>query len=87
MLVVGVAVLRARVLAGWRRWTPLACGLVLPLALVAAAAGGRAAMGWVFLPGTAATFAALAVAAATVRPAHRRGAIRQSSPLSASVTT
>jgi hypothetical protein len=70
MLVVGVAALRARVLAGWRRWAPLACGLVLPLSLVAAAGGGHAAMGWVFLPGTALAFSALAVAAATARPAH-----------------
>lgn len=65
MLAVGVAVLRAGVWRGWRRRTPLACGLVLPLAIAAAAVGGRVAMGWVFCPGTTLAFAALGVAVAT----------------------
>lgn len=69
MLAVGAAVLRAGVLTGWRRWAPLACGTVVPLMLAAAAIGGRAAMGWVFCPGTALAFGALGLAVATARPA------------------
>jgi hypothetical protein len=62
MLVVGVAVLRARVWTGWRRWTPLACGLALPAAFAAMAVGGRAAMIAAFATATAAAFLALGVA-------------------------
>jgi hypothetical protein len=40
MVAVFAAVWRARVWTGWRRWAPLACGLVLPLALAASAAAG-----------------------------------------------
>jgi hypothetical protein len=65
MLVVFVAVWRARVWTGWRRWVPLACGLVLPTMLAAAAVGGRSAMGFVFCPGTAASFLALGLAVFT----------------------
>jgi hypothetical protein len=34
MIVVGIAVIRARVLSGWRRYVPLAVGLWLPLMAV-----------------------------------------------------
>ncbi|MDF1505558.1 hypothetical protein [Roseisolibacter sp. H3M3-2] len=65
MLVVGVAVLRAGVWRGWRRWTPLACGLCFPLMAAGAGLFGRAAMGAVFGPATALAFGALAVALLT----------------------
>ena len=64
MLVVFAAVWRARVWTGWRRWTPLACGLVLPLTLAAAAAR-LANPGLVFGLGTAASFLALGLAVCT----------------------
>ncbi len=69
MLVVAVAVWRAKVWTGWRRWAPLACGLVVPTMLVAAQFGGRTAMGAVFCPGTFAAFLALGLAVWTARPA------------------
>ena len=65
MLVVGVAALRAGVWCGWRRWTPLACGLAFPLMAAGAALFGREAMGAVFGPATALAFGALAVALLT----------------------
>jgi hypothetical protein len=65
MLVVFAAVWRARVWTGWRRWTPLACGLVVPVMIAAAAIGGRTAMGFVFCPGTAVAFFALGLAVLT----------------------
>jgi hypothetical protein len=68
MLAVFAAVWRARVWTGWRRWTPLACGLVVPAMMAAAAVGGRAAMGAVFCPGTAAAFFALGLAVLTAPP-------------------
>jgi hypothetical protein len=71
MLVVFAAVWRARVWTGWRRWTPLACGLILPVMTAAAAVGGRAAMGFVFCPGTAAAFLALGLAVYTAPPSGR----------------
>jgi hypothetical protein len=70
MLVVGVAVLRAGVWRGWRRWTPLACGFVIPLMAIATAIGGRAAMGAAFAPATALAFGALAVALLTAPASH-----------------
>jgi hypothetical protein len=60
MLVVGVAVVVARVLPGWRRVTPLLCGLVLPLSFVTAVLAGDFALRVVFAVGTAVTFALLA---------------------------
>ena len=72
MLVVGVAVLRAGVWRGWRRWAPLACGLVLPLSFGPAAIWGHAAMGAAFCPGTALAFGALGLALATTRQADAR---------------
>jgi hypothetical protein len=65
MLVVFAAVWRAGVWTGWRRWTPLACGLVLPAMFAAVAVAGRGAMGFVFPPGTAAAFFALGLAVFT----------------------
>jgi hypothetical protein len=65
MLVVGVAALRAGVWRGWRRWTPLACGLAFPLMAAGAGLFGREAMGAVFGPATALAFGALAVALIT----------------------
>ena len=59
MLMVGTAVLVARVVPGWQRVTPLLCGLVLPLFFVAVMVGdeffGRLAFG----VGTAVAFALL----------------------------
>ena len=60
MLVVGIAVLVARVLPGWQRVAPLLCGLVLPLSFVAAALAGDLALRVVFAVGTAVAFALLA---------------------------
>ena len=44
MIVVGVAVIRARVLSGWRRYVPLAVGLWLPLSALAAVVIGYDSM-------------------------------------------
>jgi len=65
MLVAGVAVLRARVWTGWRRWTPLACGIALPASFLAMAVGGPRAMVPAFAIFTAAAFCALGVAVVT----------------------
>jgi hypothetical protein len=43
MIVVGIFALVARVLDGWRRWTPFACGLALPILVVAGVAFGQRA--------------------------------------------
>jgi hypothetical protein len=67
MLVVFAAVWRAGVWTGWRRWTPLACGLALPLTF-AAAGSGVAPPGLVFSVATAASFLALGLAVCTMRP-------------------
>jgi len=67
MLAVFAAVWRAGVWTGWRRWTPLACGLALPLTFAAAAAGVPYP-GAVFAVGTAAAFLALGLAVYTARP-------------------
>ena len=66
MLGAFAAVWRARVWDGWRRWTPLACGLALPLTF-AAAATRLAPPNAVFSVGTAASFLALGLAVATSR--------------------
>lgn len=65
------AVWRARVWDGWRRWTPLACGLALPLTF-AVAASGLATPNAVFCVGTASAFLALGLAVLTSRPEMRR---------------
>jgi hypothetical protein len=67
MLVIFAAVWRARVWTGWRRWTPLACGLVLPL-MFAAAAAGVPNPRVVFGVGTAMSFFALGLAVRTAPP-------------------
>lgn len=41
MLVVGGFAIAARVLRGWRRWTPLLCGLALPILLVTTGVAGQ----------------------------------------------
>jgi hypothetical protein len=41
MLVVGIAVIRAKVLTGWRRYVPLAVGLWFPLTMLGVALVGR----------------------------------------------
>ena len=63
MVVVGIAVLVARVLPIRQRVTPLLCGLVLPLSFLSAAIAGDYALRVVFAVGTAATFALLGLAA------------------------
>jgi hypothetical protein len=77
MLVVGAAVLRAGVWTGWRRWTPLACGLVVPAMFAASALGGPAAMGAVFGIGTAVAFFSLGLALFTFRGASHQKEPRQ----------
>ena len=69
MLVVFATVWRARVWTDWRRWTPLACGLALPL-MFAAAAAGLPSPATVFAVGTAASFFALGLAVCTARPSE-----------------
>lgn len=44
MLIVGIAVLRAKRLSGWTRFAPLACGLAVPLLMVVGMMGGEQAM-------------------------------------------
>jgi hypothetical protein len=67
MLVVFGAVWRAGVWTGWRRWTPLACGLALPL-MFAATAARISSPTIVFAVATAASFLALGLAVCTARP-------------------
>ena len=69
MLVVFAAVWRAGVWTGWRRWTPLACGLALPLMFAAAAAKVPSPTA-VFAVATAASFLALGLAVCTARPSR-----------------
>lgn len=64
MLVVGAFTLRARVLTGWRRWTPLLCGLALPLLF---AVGGTIGEHTAILFFGLYTFAAWALLGAAVR--------------------
>jgi hypothetical protein len=74
MLVVFAAVWRAGVWTGWRRWTPLACGLALPLMFAAAAAAAQVAPpGAVFAAATAVSFLALGLAVSTSRPSEPTG--------------
>ena len=72
MLVVFAAVWRAGVWTGWRRWTPLACGLALPLTFAAAAAKVPNP-GVVFSVGTAVSFLALGLAVCTARASEPAG--------------
>ncbi len=64
MLVVGIAVLKAKRLSGWTRFAPLACGLAIPLLIMAALIGGREGI-IVFGPYTWPTFTLLGYAVRT----------------------
>ena len=66
MLGVFAAVKRAGVWGGWRRWTPLACGLALPLTLLAVVAKVPSP-NLVFCAATASSFFALGLAVSTTR--------------------
>jgi hypothetical protein len=71
MLLVGITTAVAGVWAGWRRWVPLACGLVVPVSgLVAQIAPGRNA--WVFAAWTAVTWSLLGYAVRTGGGTSRR---------------
>jgi hypothetical protein len=72
MIVVGIAVARAGVLRGWRRFTPVFCGAPLPLSIIIAAVAGRTAMGLVFGVMTTLAWGALGSALITSdgAPAH-----------------
>jgi hypothetical protein len=48
MLVVGTATARARVLPGWRRFTPLLCGLALPALVLGGVLAGERGGGFAF---------------------------------------
>jgi hypothetical protein len=65
MIVVGIVVSRAGVLTGWRRFTPILCGVSLPLSLLSAVVAGRLAMGPVFGIATMGAWGALASALIT----------------------
>jgi len=65
LLVIGIAVLFAKMWSGWRRLTPFFCGIALPLALGAGAAGGRESLGAAFGILTATSFMLLGCAIRT----------------------
>jgi hypothetical protein len=65
MCVIGVATLLVRVWTGWRKFTPLLCGLVLPLAIAAGGLGGRVTLEVTFGVLTAASFLVLGYAIRT----------------------
>jgi hypothetical protein len=67
MCVIGVATLLVRVWTGWRKFTPLLCGLVLPLAMAAGGLGGRVALEVTFGVLTAASFPVLGYAIRTFK--------------------
>lgn len=67
MLIVGVLVLKAKVLRGWRMVTPTLCGLALPAYFAVNAAVGRETGGIIFGISTAVAFTLLGYA---VRTAH-----------------
>ncbi|MBE7551889.1 MAG: hypothetical protein HS126_12540 [Anaerolineales bacterium] len=69
MNIVGIAVLRAKVWTGWRRFTPFWCGLALPAAMLTAVIAGEVALGIVFGLWTTAAFALLGYAVRTSREA------------------
>ena len=68
MLVVGALVLKARVWRGWRAWTPVLCGLVLPLFYGVVALAGWGVARSIFTPMTAVTFSLLGYAVRTSEP-------------------
>lgn len=65
MLVVGAFVLKAGVWRGWRRFTPIWCGLALPALFATNALFGSKAGGIVFGLGTTAAFMSLGYAVRT----------------------
>lgn len=65
MLVVGALVLAARVWRGWRKWTPILCGLALPVFFGARPLLGGEVAGFIFGVLTAAAFALLGHAVRT----------------------
>lgn len=65
MLVVGAFVLATRVWRGWRSWTPILCGLVLPIFFAARPLLGGAVAGFIFGFLTMVTFALLGYAVRT----------------------
>lgn len=67
MIVVGIAILRARVLTGWRRFPAFMCGFALPAFIACAASAGREAGGPVFLTGVTGGFFLLGLAIFTLR--------------------
>jgi hypothetical protein len=69
MIVVGVATLVAGKLQGWRRFTPLLCGLALPAAIISSIIAGETALGIVFSTWTMIAFALLGYTVRTSRDA------------------
>jgi hypothetical protein len=65
MIALGIATLRAKVWRGWRRFTPLLCGLALPISLLAGAVGIGGGIAGPFAILTAAAFLLLGYAVAT----------------------
>lgn len=72
MLVVGALVLIGRVWEGWRKWTPLWCGLALPVFFAARPLLGGEVAGFTFGVLTMVAFALLGYA---VRTSERRSSI------------
>jgi hypothetical protein len=62
MIVVGIATLRAKILPGWFKFTPLLCGLALPFAILTGMGIAETVMGIVFGLWTTAAFALLGYA-------------------------
>lgn len=68
MLVVGALVLATRVWRGWRSWTPILCGLALPLFFAARPLLGGEVGGFIFGFLTMVTFMLLGYAVRTSKP-------------------
>ena len=68
MLVVGTLVLATRVWRGWRSWTPILCGLALPLFFAARPLLGGEVGGFIFGFLTMVTFMLLGYAVRTSKP-------------------
>jgi hypothetical protein len=62
MIVMGIATLRAKSWTGWAKFTPLLCGLALPMAILSGIALGEVALGIVFGLGTTTAFMLLGYA-------------------------
>lgn len=74
MIVPGVFALAARRLAGWRRWTPLLCGIGLPLLIGLMPLAGKHVAEGAFSAWTAVTWALLAWAVRTTTAEAPAGA-------------